>query len=127
GPVGGDALPPRPSIVAHEQAGIATCENGMRLGGMSDQRLYAAIERKRGAMPCPRLPGIRTVPHSPASRTKTYTVIRRHTPPPCVSVLCHPVINKRRAGQQSVTRRHEFRRGRWRITLRSSALRTTNR
>jgi hypothetical protein len=35
-PIGGDALPPRPAIVAHEQARIATCENGMRLFGMGD-------------------------------------------------------------------------------------------
>ena len=35
-PIGADALPPRPSIAAHEQARIATCENGMRLFGMGD-------------------------------------------------------------------------------------------
>jgi hypothetical protein len=34
-PIGAGALPPRPSIVAHEQAHIATCENGMRLYGMA--------------------------------------------------------------------------------------------
>src|SRR5262245_50491254 len=80
--IGADALPPRPAIVAHEQARIAACENGMRLFGMGDQSLYAAIERKRGAMPCPRGSGIRTVPYAPASRTKTYTVIGCHTPLP---------------------------------------------
>src|SRR6266481_4320054 len=90
GPISADALPPRPSIVAHEQARIATGENGMRLFGMGDQRLYAAIERKRGAMPYPRLSGIWTVPYAPASRTKTYTVIRCHTPPPFVSVPASP-------------------------------------
>ena len=78
-PIGADALPSRPSVVAHEQTGIATRENGMRLCGMGDQRLYAAIERKRGAMPCPRLSGIRAVPYAPASRSKAYTVVRRHT------------------------------------------------
>ena len=31
GPIGADALPPRPAIVAHEQARIAAGENGMRL------------------------------------------------------------------------------------------------
>src|SRR6266481_5217780 len=36
GRIGGDALPPRPSIVAHEQARIAGGENGMRLSGMGD-------------------------------------------------------------------------------------------
>jgi hypothetical protein len=40
-PFGAGALPPRPSFAAHEQARIATCENGMRLLGMGDQRLYA--------------------------------------------------------------------------------------
>src|SRR5580704_13306192 len=85
-PIGADALPPRPAIVAHEQARIATRENGMRLIGMGDQRLYAAIERERGAMPCPRLSGIRTVPYAPASRSQTYTIVRRHRPPPSVSV-----------------------------------------
>src|SRR5205823_4019016 len=59
--------------------------NGMRLCGMGGQRLYAAIERKRGAVPCPRPSGIRTVPHTPASRTQTYAVIRCHTLPPFVS------------------------------------------
>src|SRR6266478_1137683 len=78
GPIGADAPPPRPSIAAHEQARIATWENGMRLGGMGDQRLYAAIERKRGAMPRPRRSGIRTVPYASASRSKTYTVVRCH-------------------------------------------------
>jgi hypothetical protein len=34
--IGAEALPPRPSIVAHEQARIAACENGMRLFGMDD-------------------------------------------------------------------------------------------
>src|SRR6516162_2588569 len=84
--IGADTLPPRPSIVAHEQARIATCENGMRLCRMSDKRLYAAIERKRGAMPCPGLAGIWTVPYAPTSRSKTYTVTRRHRLPPFVSV-----------------------------------------
>jgi hypothetical protein len=35
-PIGADALPARPSIVAHEQACIATSENGMRLCRMGD-------------------------------------------------------------------------------------------
>src|SRR6266853_6619191 len=77
-PIGADALPPCPSIVAHEQARIATCENGMRLCRMGAQRLYAAVERKRGAMPYPRLSGIWTVPYAPASRSQTYTVVRCH-------------------------------------------------
>src|SRR5271155_4689566 len=81
-PIGADALPPRPSIVAHEQARIATCDNGMRVCGMGDQRLDAAIERERGAMPYPRLSGIRAVPYAPANRSKTYTVVRCHTLPP---------------------------------------------
>jgi hypothetical protein len=89
-PIGAGALPPRSSIAAHELARIATCENGMRLFGMGDQRLYAAIERERGAMPCPRLSGIRTVPYAPASRSQTYTVVRRHRPPPSVSVPASP-------------------------------------
>jgi hypothetical protein len=66
GPIGADALPPRPSILAHEQARIATCENGMRLFRMGDQRLYAAIGRERGAVPHPRLSGIWTVPCAPS-------------------------------------------------------------
>src|SRR5229473_5897589 len=89
-PVGADALPPRPAIVAREQARIATCKNGMRLLGMGGQRLNAAIERKRGAMPCPRLSGIRTVPYAPAGRSKTYTVVRCHTLPPSGSVPASP-------------------------------------
>src|SRR5207244_7783547 len=108
GAIGADALPPRPSIVAHEQARIATCENGMRLGGMGDQRLYAAVERKRGAMPYPRLSGIRTVPYAPASRTKTYTVIRCHMLPPFVSVPVSP--RKRQALHLA---RHSHNRRRW--------------
>src|SRR4029077_21275777 len=74
--------PPRPDVAAAEKAGISTGENGMRLSGMGDQRLDAAIERKRGAMPRPRIPGIRAVPYAPAGRSKTYAVIRRHWPPP---------------------------------------------
>jgi len=35
-PIGADALPPRPAVVAHEQAGIATRDNGMRLSGMGN-------------------------------------------------------------------------------------------
>src|SRR5208282_91971 len=34
--IGADTLPPRPAIAANEQARIAACENGMRLGGMGD-------------------------------------------------------------------------------------------
>src|SRR5467141_4156876 len=41
-------------------------------------------------MPYPRLSGIRTVPYAPASRTKTYTVIRCHSLPPFVSVPRRP-------------------------------------
>src|SRR5207247_1365877 len=78
------------AIVAHEHTGIATCDKGARLRGMGDQRLYAAIERKRGAMPYPRLSGIRTVPYAPAGRTKTYTVIRCHMLPPFLSVPASP-------------------------------------
>src|SRR5215472_3341170 len=74
-PIGADALPPRAPIVAHEQARIATCDNGVRIFGMGDQRLYAAIEPERGAMPYPRLSGIWTVPHAPARCSKTYTVV----------------------------------------------------
>jgi hypothetical protein len=70
GAVGADALPPRPAIAAREQARIAAGENGLRLSGMGGQRLDAAVERKRGAMPRPRLSGIRTVPYTPASRSK---------------------------------------------------------
>jgi hypothetical protein len=77
-----DALPLRPAIAAHEQACIATCENGMRLRGMGGQRLYTAVERKRSAMPRPRLSGIRTVPYAPANRSKTYAVVRCHRRPP---------------------------------------------
>src|SRR5207248_10282289 len=77
-PLGADALPPRSAIVAHEQTRIAAGENGMLLFGMGDQRLYAAIERKRGTMPCPRLSGIWTVPYAPASRSQRYTVVRCH-------------------------------------------------
>src|SRR6516162_2551991 len=81
--------------MAHEQPRIATCENGMRLGGMGDQRLDAAIERKRGAMPYPRLSRIRTVPDAPADRSKTYAVVCCHTLPSFVSVpLCHPRAGK---------------------------------
>src|SRR6516165_1030166 len=90
-PIGADdALPPQPAIVAREQAGVATCENGMRLRGMGDQRLNAAIERKRGAMPYPRVSGIRTVPYTPASRPKTNAVIRCHTLLPFVSAPASP-------------------------------------
>ena len=42
----------------------------MRLFGMGGQRLDAAVERERGAMPYPRLSGIRAVPYAPA-RSKT--------------------------------------------------------
>src|SRR5215469_2860537 len=85
-PIGADALPPRPSIVAHEQACIATCDNGVRFVGMGDQRLYAAIERERGAMPYPRLSTIWAVPYAPASRSKTNTVVLCRTLTPVVSV-----------------------------------------
>jgi len=88
--IGANALPPRPAIVADEQARIAACENGVRLCGMGDQRLYAAIKRERGAMPYPRLSGIWTVPYAPANRSKTYTVVRCHTLPPFVPVLASP-------------------------------------
>src|SRR5438067_723904 len=71
GPLDADALPPRAAVVAHEQARVAACKNGMRLRGMGDQRLYAAIERKRGAMPRPRLSAIRAVPHAPTGRPET--------------------------------------------------------
>jgi len=47
-----------PAIVTHEQARVTTCENGMRLRGIGDQRLDAAVERERGAMPHPGLSGI---------------------------------------------------------------------
>src|SRR5262249_27127344 len=86
GPIGADALPPGASIVAHKQARIAACQYGMRLCGMGDQRLDAAIERERGAMPCPRRSGIRTVPYPPAGRSKTDTVVRCHPLPSFVSV-----------------------------------------
>ena len=76
--------------MAREQARIAARENGMRLRGMGDQRLYAAIEWKRGAMPCPRPAGIRTVPDAPAGRSKTYAVVRCHTLTPFVSIPASP-------------------------------------
>lgn len=50
---GAEPFPACARIVADEQAGIATRENGLRLGGMGDQRLNAAVERERGAMPGP--------------------------------------------------------------------------
>jgi hypothetical protein len=62
GPILSDQIVVSASIAAHEQARIAAGENGLRLFGVGDQRLYAAIDRKRGAMPYPRFSGIRTVP-----------------------------------------------------------------
>src|SRR5262249_31638416 len=79
-----DPFPLRPAIVAYEQACIPTCQNGMRLRRMGDQRLYAAIEWKRGAMPYPRLSSIWAIPYAPAGRPKTYTVVHCHTLPPFV-------------------------------------------
>jgi hypothetical protein len=61
-PILSDQIVGSAPIAAHEQARIAAGKNGLRLFGVGDPRLYAAIDRKRGALPYPRLSGIRTVP-----------------------------------------------------------------
>src|SRR6185437_11721738 len=53
---------------------------------MGDQRLDAAVERKRRAMARPRPAGIRAMPHAPARRSETDAVVPRHRPPPFVPV-----------------------------------------
>jgi beta-lactamase family protein len=69
-PAGADALPACPAILAREQARITTRENGLRLSWVGDQRLYAAVERKRRAMARPGVSSIRAVPHAPTGRAK---------------------------------------------------------
>src|SRR6185437_17177535 len=52
-PLGSDMLPPSAAIVANEHTGIASRENGPGLSGMGNQRLYAAVERKRSPVARP--------------------------------------------------------------------------
>ena len=52
-PLGTDTLPPGTTVMADEQAGIATRENGPGLFGMGNQGLYAAVQWKRGSMASP--------------------------------------------------------------------------